>query len=121
MTREKLNRLLKIEKTMAAEACLSCGGVHAGEEGLSSYEVSEIVAGGRYERAEISVDFAIERGDEVSEIIKTTEKVLTAAKEGLEKGEKTELEYARCLEAGRIVFEKAGQDYEEILKRFLEE
>ena len=121
MTREKLNRLLKIEKTMAAEACLSCGGVHAGEECLTSYEIPEIVRGGRYERAEISADFALERGDGVEKITESTKKALAEAREGLEKGEKTELEYARCLEAARIVFEKAGKNGEEILKRFLED
>ena len=120
MTRERLDHLLKIEKIMESEACLSCGGAHSGDDGgLSVYEVSEIVRKGRYDRAVICAEFSLERGDAAEEVADNAVRALAKMEIEYKNGNISEVEYARCVEAADEVINTVGPGFRELMKEYL--
>ncbi len=120
MTRDRLNQLLKIEKIMESEACLSCGGTNNSDnEGLEAYEVSEIVKKGRYDRAVICAEFSLERGDEPAAIAQKATEALEQMEKAYKNGNITEVKYARCVEAADKIISVAGPEFKSMMKEYL--
>lgn len=121
MTRERLKQLLRIEKIMESEACLSCGGAPGNSAcELTVYEVSDIVKNGRYDRAVIAAEFSVERGDDPAEVAGKAAEALKQMEEEYKNGNITEVEYARCVEAADKIIKVAGPGFEDLLEEFLQ-